>query len=163
MEGLIKLDSSDPNYNEVIDKQLEFLKYFENVEVKHPMFDVLHKAWEEGKEEDIAKIYEDPNICLLYQCLGWATVFDKEEKYKKSFINLLKILLVLYATNGYVRSRLGWFCWCMVCGANPNSHYPLTWEGCMEPAKWYYAGEMQRKDEYRVNSEGGDFSLAELK
>lgn len=154
----------EDKYIELLDKNLEFLLQFDQAEINHPVFDMLESAFmdDTGSKEKMADLYKDPNLTLLYQLVRWAREFDKEEKYKKSFINLLKIIVVLYATNGWARSRIGWFIWAMVCGANPNSHYPLTWEGCFEPAKWYYAGECQRED-YRVNSEsGGSFEIPPL-
>jgi len=155
----------EDKYSEVLDKNLEFLLQFKDAEIKHPVLDMLHKGMitGDGCTSDMNTIYQDPNLPLLYQCVIWAEQFDKEEKYAKSFINLLKIMVVLYATNGWARSRLGWFMWAIVCGANPNSHFPLTWEGCYEPAKWYYAGETQRKEDYRVNSESqGGFTIPPL-
>jgi len=152
------------NYNETLDKNLDFLLQFKDAEIKHPVLDMLNDTFfGDGNREAQNNIYQDPNLPLLYQCVVWAEQFDKEEKYAKSFINLLRILVVLYATNGWARSRLGWFMWAIVCGANPNSHFPLTWEGCYEPAKWYYAGETQRKEDYRINSESqGGFDIPPL-
>jgi len=150
------------DYDPILDQQLEWLKMFETASVDHPIFDKLHKAMIDGDKDALFEMYKDPNLLLMYQSIMWVDQFDKEEKYKKSFINLLKIILILYATNGYARSRIGWWIWCMVCGANPNSHYPLTWEGCMEPREWYDAGERQRKgtkDDYRINSESGGFAI----
>jgi hypothetical protein len=158
---------TEENYNPILDKNLEFLLQFENVEIEHPVFKALGDAYfSDGNDPELMKrLYDDPNLTLLFQNMEWAKKFDKEEKYAKSFINLLRILVVLYATNGWARSRIGWFMWAVVCAANPNSHFPLTWEGCFEPAKWYYAGETQRAPdkEYRINSESsGGFTIPPL-
>jgi hypothetical protein len=88
----------EDKYNEVLDKNLEFLLQFEKAEVTHPLFDTLKKAMitGDGSKEDMDLIYSDPNLSTLFQCLEWIEMFDKEEKYKKSFINLMRIIILLY-------------------------------------------------------------------
>ena len=160
-EGSFVKDSPYEEDPELI-KQLEFLKMFEE-EVKHPILDEIYEKRHtlEGLKELRAK---DPNLMVLYNEILDAQELIPEDPYKKAFINILKLRLILYATNGWFRTKIGFDLWFIACASDPNAYFQLGWEDHFEPARHYRPGEKWRNCPlFRAVKTDPAFSIPDVK
>lgn len=109
---------------------------------KEPIFEVLEHAHETFENRKFAM--QDPNTLALWEYLRLVRQWEEDGKYKNCFINFIKILIVLFNVNPWVRSRLGHFMWYCGCACNPDAYVPAKVEDLYDPRNWYKAGEPRR-------------------
>ncbi len=126
----------------LLEKQLEFLKVFEEMEIDAPILKDLEES--HGNPDKLQEVMKDPNLYILWLKLKLWEEFEPESKYKKAFINLLKLDLVLFKYNPWWRSRRGHDMWWSATYQNPDSYYPLGWEMHYDPTQAYRVGEPPR-------------------
>ena len=144
-----------PDYQTVqeLADPIKFIEMFANITVEGESAELIEKLDAcHGDPEALKDMMKDPNTMVMWKAYdiarsGYFTPSDDplDENYNKSFINFLKICIVLFKQVPWWRSRLGWFMWFCACYANPDAYYPLMYEDHFEPERWYHAGEVPRQ------------------
>lgn len=143
-------------------EQLKILDLFKDP-ITHPVLDRIHQL--RHTQEGLAELNkEDPNLMVLYDEILDYQEYDDESPYKQAFVNILKLRLVLYATNGWFRTRIGFDLWTIACASDPNAYFQLAWEDHFEPRRFYRPGEKWRDCPlFRATKSDAAFGIPDVK
>lgn len=132
--------------DEKLIEQLGFLEWFKDLNIDAPVLDELEKAIHTTEYPDLLKKYceEDPNLAILYHWYALVRDTEPESKYRQAFINIAKLIVVLFKHNPWARSRIGHLLWWGTTYSNPDSYHPLGWEMIYGSEYWYRIGEGPR-------------------
>jgi len=142
-------------------QHMDLIRPFADMEIDSPLFKMWAESW--GDKEKWKEMMEDSNLVLMFHEIQLFEQLDKDDSvFKRAMINILKLRLILYASDGYFRTRIGYDMWYMATMADANSYYPLMWEDHFEPSRWYMPGQPPRGDEIqRLSTRTGTFAIPE--
>lgn len=140
-------------------EQMEFIRHYAEMEIDHPIFHLISDSI--GDREKWKDLMKDGNLMLLVREVNFFEQLDHDDSvYKRAMINMLKIRAIMYATNWYFRSRIGYDMWYFISMNDPESYYQLIWENHFEPSRWHKPGQRFKEDEIEQNvDKHGKFQL----